>query len=107
MSNVNMAAKSILMECLEGIALDIIQAKEWLSKVDNLSVETYIRITWRIIKYGNEFDLDELEKNVHSLYKEMMTAREPYEGIEWECLSITMLAGFLAGFWSEDSEDDE
>ena len=102
-----MAAKSILMECLEGIALDIIQAKEWLSKVDNLSVETYIRITWRIIKYGNEFDLDELEKNVHSLYKEMMTAREPYEGIEWECLSITMLAGFLAGFWSEDSEDDE
>ena len=102
-----MAAKSILMECLEGIALDIIQAKEWLSKVDNLSVETYIRITWRIIKYGNEFDLDELEKNVHSLYKEMMTAREPYEGIEWECLSITMLAGFLAGFWSEDSEDNE
>ena len=99
-----MAAKSILIECLEDIALDIIQAKDWLSSFDDLSVETYMRITWRIIKYDDEFDLDELEKSVHTLYEEMMTAREPYEGIEWECLSITMLAGFLAGFWSEDDE---
>ena len=105
MSNINIAAKSILIECLENIALDIIQAKEWLSSFDELSVETYMRITWRIIKYGNEFDLDELEKSVHSLYKEMM-AREPYEPLEWDYVSIEPLVGMLAGFWGEDSEDD-
>ena len=103
MNNINMAAKSILIECLDDIALDIIQAERWLSSFDDLPIKTYIQITWRILSY-DEFDLDELEKSVHSLYKEMMTAREPYEGIEWECLSITMLAGFLAGFWSEDDE---
>ena len=107
MGNVKMAAKSILIECLENIALDIIQAKEWLSSFDDLSVETYRRITWRIIKYGNEFDLDELEKSVHTLYKEMMTNREPCEPLEWDYVYIEHLVSMLAGFWSEDSEDDE
>jgi hypothetical protein len=100
----NMAAKGILIECLDDIALDIIQAKEWLSSFDDLSVETYMRITWRIIKYGNEFDLDELEKSVHSLYEEMMTAREPYEPLEWDYVSVEHLVSMLAGFWSEDNE---
>ena len=106
MSNVNIAAKSILIECLEDIALDIIQAKEWLSTFDDLSIKTYMKITWRIIDYGNEFDLDELEKSVHSLYEEMMLAREPYEQLEWDYVSIEHLVNMLAGFWSEDSEDD-
>jgi hypothetical protein len=107
MSNVKKLAEIVLREHLEDIALDIIQAKSWIESYDDLPIKTYIKITWRIIKYADEFDLDELEKSVHTLYEEMMTAREPYEGIEWECLSITMLAGFLAGFWSEDSEDNE
>jgi hypothetical protein len=99
-----MAAKSILIECLEDIALDIIQAEKWLSSYDDLSVDTNNKIAWEMTKYENELNLDELERSVKLIYEEMMTAREPYEGIEWECLSITMLAGFLAGFWSEDDE---
>jgi hypothetical protein len=107
MSNVKKLAEIVLREHLEDIALDIIQAKKWLSSFDDLPIKTYIQITWSILSYDKELDLDDVEKSVHTLYEEMMTAREPYEGIEWECLSITMLAGFLAGFWSEDSEDNE
>jgi hypothetical protein len=102
MSNVKKLAEIVLREHLEDIALDIIQAKKWLSSFDDLSVETYLRITWRIIKHGNEFDLDELEKSVHSLYREMMTAREPFEDIEWDYMTIEVLVNMLAGFWSED-----
>jgi hypothetical protein len=104
MSNFKTLAEIVLREHLDDIAMDIIEAEKWLSSFDDLPIKTYIKITWSILKFESELDVNELEKNVHSLYEEMMTAREPYEGIEWECLSITMLAGFLAGFWSEDDE---
>ena len=104
MSSVKKLAEIVLREHLDDIALDIIQAKRWLSTFDDLSIKTYIQITWSILSYDDEFDLDELEKSVHTLYKEMMTAREPYEPLEWDYVSIENLASMLAGFWGEDNE---
>jgi hypothetical protein len=102
MSNVKKLAEIVLREHLDDIALDIIQAKRWLSSFDDLPIKTYIQITWSILSYDNEFDLDELEKSVHSLYREMMTAREPFEDIEWDYMTIEVLVNMLASFWSED-----
>ena len=104
MSNVKKLAEIVLREHLEDIALDIIQAKKWLSSFDDLPIKTYILITWSILSYDDELDLDELEKSVHSLYKEMMAARELYEPLEWDYVSIEHLVSMLAGFWSEDNE---
>jgi hypothetical protein len=104
MSNLKTLAERVLREHLEDIALDIIQAKRWLSSFDDLPIKTYIQITWSILSYDDEFDLDELEKSVHTLYEEMMTAREPYEPLEWDYVSVENLVSMLAGFWSEDDE---
>jgi len=60
-----------------------------------------MKITWRIIDYANEFDLDELEKSVHSLYEEMMSTREPCEPLEWDYVSVENLVSMLAGFYEE------
>jgi len=101
MSNLKTLAERVLREHLEDIALDIIQAKRWLSSFDDLPIKTYIQITWSILSYDDEFDLDELEKSVHSLYEEMMTAREPYEPLEWDYVSVEHLVSMLAGFYDE------
>jgi len=104
MNNINMAARSVLIECLEDITINICHDERWLFSFDDLSFDTRKKITWSILSYGDEFDLDELEKSVHSLYEEMMTAREPYEPLEWDYVSVEHLVSMLAGFWREDNE---
>ena len=105
MSNVKKLAEIVLREHLDDIARDIIQAKEWLSSYDDLPLKTYIRITWSILNYGDELDVtDEKRDNIKTLYEEMMTAREPYEPLEWDYVSVENLVSMLAGFWSEDDE---
>ena len=96
-----------MREHLEDIALDILLAEKWLSSFDDLSIKTYIKITWSILNYDDELDVtDEKRDNIKTLYEEMMLAREPYEPLEWDYVSIEHLVSMLAGFWSEDSEDD-
>jgi hypothetical protein len=103
MDNVKTLADRVLIEHLEDIALDIIQAQKWLSSFDDLPIKTYIKITWSILRYDDELDITEEKRNtIRDLYAEMMTAREPYEGIEWDYLSIEHLVNMLAGFWRED-----
>jgi hypothetical protein len=102
MSNVKKLAEIVLREHLEDIALDIIQAKEWLSTFDDLPIKTYIQITWSILRYEDELDVtDEKRSAIKTSYEEMMLAREPYEPLEWDYVSIEHLVSMLAGFYEE------
>ncbi len=105
MSKFKTLAEIVLREHLDDIAMDIIEAEKWLSSFDDVSIKTYIKITWSILRYEDELDVTEEKRStIKASYEEMMTAREPYEPLEWEYLSIEQLVSMLEGFWSEDDE---